>query len=222
MQNIEEGSQNGDNVSTVPPAIIDPAASSPLPTDPAKVTPSTGAQTFQHPSETFLQPDIARSVDYRKEYYKYAIGISTALLAFTMSFQPTLRVMPEYTWLEVVGWIGLGVSTAAGLRVHWVWSKFFSTFQKFDNKGKISEGDIERGKWTSERRLLEKVLIISLIVGVAGVIGFTAFNLKNVALKTDEKAAVEKEQPQSSTTSPTPSNLGSSPAQHNTIPENPR
>ena len=184
--------------------------------------PNTSSQNIQRPSETFLQADIDRSVDYRKEYYKYVLGISTALLAFTMSFQPTLRAMPEFTCLEVIGWIGLGVSIAAGLRVHMVWSKFYATTQKYYNKGLVDKGDIVRKKYTSERRFLEVILTISLMVGVAGVISFTAFNLKNVALKTDEKATGQKDQSQPSTGVPTPSGVAPSPPQHITKPDNSR
>lgn len=222
MQDTVEGSLNGVGVSTAPPVTVESGAFSPPPTDPAPVTPNTVAQNIQRPSETFLQADIDRSVDYRKEYYKYALGTSTALLAFTMSFQPTLRVMPEYTYLEVVGWIGLGLSTAAGVRVHMVWSKFYATFQKYDNKGLAAEGQVVREKCNFQRRRLDAILIIGLIVGVVGVIGFTAINLKNVALKTDESAFGQKDKPQQSTASPTPNETPISPPRDVTKPNNPR
>jgi hypothetical protein len=150
------------------------------------------AATAKRPSETFLQADIARSADYRKEYYKYALGIATALLAFSISFQPTLRIPPERTGFEVAGWIFLAIAIAAGVRLHMVWSKYYASFQKFDNKGRRELGKSVRDRCNLERHIEEWVLLLGLIGGVAGIVVFTASNLKNVALKTDDKPAVER------------------------------
>src|SRR6185312_13504540 len=100
----------------------------------ALAPPRPKARERDRPGETFLQADIGRSMDYRKAYYKYAVGIATALLAFTVSFQPTLRMAPQMRSLEFIGWAGLGVAVAAGVRVHMVWAKFYASFQKYDNK----------------------------------------------------------------------------------------
>ncbi|MBP2461173.1 MULTISPECIES: hypothetical protein [unclassified Rhizobium] len=147
----------------------------------------------RNPSETFLRGDIEISAEYRREYYKYILAISTTLLAFTVSFQPTLRVPPEHLWLEMIGWAGLGVAVAAGVRVHMVWSKFYAVTQKYLNKGKKEEGYAVRKRCHQERRILEVLMLVGLIIGVAGVVGFTAANLKNVAIKTDETRVPELE-----------------------------
>jgi hypothetical protein len=175
---------------TEPSAVAQPSGAEPLaparpePAQPASRPLASGQDP--RPAESFLLADIERSRDYRKEYYKYAIGIATSLLAFTLAFQPTLRSAPQNLWMEIVGWIGLGIAAAAGVRVHMTWAEFFITFRDFDNKGLREDGKKERGRLTSQRRFLEWLMIVGLVVGVAGVIGFTASNLHNVALKTTD------------------------------------
>lgn len=137
------------------------------------------------PAESFLLADIERARDYRKEYYKYAIGIATSLLAFTIAFQPTLRTAPQNVWMEIVGWIALGIAVAAGLRVHIIWSEFFITFRDHDNVGQKAKGDEARRKLTTTRRVLDFLLLAGLLIGAAGVIGFAGSNLHNIALKGD-------------------------------------
>lgn len=139
------------------------------------------------PSETFLQADLDRAADYRKEYYKYGLTIATALLAFTVSFRPQLAAPPEHTWLVFLGWAGLGIAVASGLRVHMVWAKFFASFQKYDNKRRRDLGEAARGKLTRERRILDVTQLAALLVGVVGVATYTGVNLDKVALKNETK-----------------------------------
>jgi hypothetical protein len=128
------------------------------------------------PGEAFLRDDIDRSNDYRKEYYKYAIGIATALLAFTVSFQPQLAARPEGMWLAFVGWAGLGVAVLAGVRLHHVWSRFYISYRNHDNRGHKGEGQKVRAALTSRRHLLEGLLFFGLVFGMGGVVAFTAIN----------------------------------------------
>jgi hypothetical protein len=134
----------------------------------------------------FLQKNIDRSIDYRKEYYKYNIGIATALLAFTVSFPSTLSTI-EYPWLIFAAWIGLGAAVLSGVGSHYLWSLFFITWRNYDNRGDRKKGQEERGPITALRRLLDGLQIVGLIVGVGGVVGFAGLNLGNIALK--EKTA---------------------------------
>ena len=92
----------------------------------------------------------------------------------------------------MVGWAGLGLAIASGVRIHMVWSKFFAVTQKYLNKGLTKEAQVAREKCHMERRFFEVILLITFLVGVAGVIGFTAANLKNVALKTDDSSNAQK------------------------------
>src|SRR4051794_39844651 len=82
----------------------------------------------------FLQKNIDRSIDFRKEYYKYSIGIATALLAFTVSFPSTLSNIDHAT-LIFSAWAGLGVAVLSGVAAHILWSNFFITWRNFDNRG---------------------------------------------------------------------------------------
>ena len=81
----------------------------------------------------FLQKNIDRSIDYRKEYYKYNIGISTALLAFTVSFPSTLSKV-DYPNLIFTAWAGLGVAVLSGVAAHILWSNFFISWRDYDNR----------------------------------------------------------------------------------------
>ena len=135
-------------------------------------------------TETSLQRDIDRSIDYRREYYKYAIGIASALLAFTVSFPPQLTRAPDCSWIMMVGWLALGFAIVAGVRAHMVWAKFFITFRNHDNRGD-REGGATRRRWlTRERRIEDIILIVGFSVGVVCVVIFTAINLDHVAVKT--------------------------------------
>jgi hypothetical protein len=134
----------------------------------------------------FLQKNIDRSIDYRKEYYKYNIGIATALLAFTVSFPSTLSKV-DYPNLIFAAWIGLGVAVLSGVASHALWSSFFITWRNYDNRGLRPQGQAARAPITRWRRLLDVLQIVGLIVGVGGVVLFAGLNLGNIALK--EKAA---------------------------------
>jgi hypothetical protein len=159
------------------------------PGDQVSVKPVSVDPKVQEPvrlEKDFLQKNIDRSIDYRKEYYKYNIGIATALLAFTVSFPSTLSTI-EYPWLIFAAWIGLGAAVLSGVGSHYLWSLFFITWRNYDNRGDRKKGQEERGPITALRRLLDGLQIVGLIVGVGGVVGFAGLNLGNIALK--EKTA---------------------------------
>jgi hypothetical protein len=111
------------------------------------------------------------------------------LLAFTVSFQPQLAVRPEGIWLAFVGWAGLGAAILAGVRLHYVWSRFFISFRDYDNRGHKDEGRKVRANLNWWRHLLESLLFYGLVFGVGGVVGFTAINLKNIAVKGEGQAS---------------------------------
>jgi hypothetical protein len=130
----------------------------------------------------FLQNNIDRSIDYRREYYKYNIGIATALLAFTVSFPSTLSKV-DYSYLIFAAWGGLGVAVLSAVATHILWSNFFITWRNLDNKGQPEKGRATRAQLTRPRRLLDALQIIGLIVGVVGVVLFAGLNLGNISPK---------------------------------------
>ena len=146
----------------------------------------------------FLQQNIDRSIDYRKEYYKYNIGIATALLAFTVSFPSTLSKV-DYPNLIFGAWAGLGVAVLSAVATHILWSSFFITWRDYDNRGRSPEGKRARAPITLLRRSFDVLQIVGLTVGVCGVVVFAGLNLGNIALK--EKAALPVP-PTSGATSP--------------------
>jgi hypothetical protein len=138
-----------------------------------------------------LQADLEHAVDYRKEYYKYAISIATALLAFTVSFPPQLSKAPDATWLLFLGWAGLGVAVLSGVCVHRVWAELFIGFRDHDNRGRREDGLKVRKSLNSERRFLDVARMVGLAADVVCVVIFAEANLKSLAPKTDS-ARVEK------------------------------
>lgn len=140
------------------------------------------------PDAGWVLADINRSVDYRKEYYKYSIGIATALLAFSISFPPALTAI-DYVSLVRVAWISLGISILCGVSVHYVWSKFFISYRDFDNRGFRDTGQKKRKILTKIRRVLEYLHFFSLLIGVLGIAVFASINYQHVALHASDSPA---------------------------------
>jgi hypothetical protein len=85
---------------------------------------SVDARTDWSIDKDFLQNDITRAIDFRKEYYKYTITIATALFAFTVSFPPNLTAI-ALPGLIIATWVGLGVAVILGVLVPFMWARFF-------------------------------------------------------------------------------------------------
>jgi hypothetical protein len=132
------------------------------------------------PGAEWVLKDIDRSIDYRKKYYEYSVAIATALLAFSMSFPPTLTAI-HYVILVRVAWVALGISILCGVTVHFAWSKFFISFRDFDNLNRRDEGMLNRKKWTSLRRTMEFLQFLSLLIGVMGMSIFAGVNYQYIA-----------------------------------------
>ena len=138
------------------------------------------------PGADWVQADIARSVDLRKEYYKYTIGIATALLAFTISFPPSLTSVSSVLQVQIA-WIALGITILCGVAAHYAWSKFFISFRDLDNRGDHTSGVNWRKKLTTVRRILEIVQFVTLFIGVLGIAWFASSNFGHIALHSGDK-----------------------------------
>lgn len=150
-------------------------------TDPTEtITPSE-----HRPGAEWVLKDIDRSIDYRKKYYDYSVTIATALLAFSISFPPTLTAV-HFVILVRLAWVALGISILCGVTVHFAWSKFFISFRDFDNRQHRDKGERNRKKWTLVRRAMEFLQFVCLLIGVMGMSIFAGVNYQYVALHTNE------------------------------------
>lgn len=158
----------------------------------------------------FLQKNIDRSVDFRKEYYKYSLGISTALLAFTVSFPPNLSTI-SCPLLIFIAWAGLGSAVVAGVLAHDLWSRFFITWRNYDNKRNSDRGENVRERITWWRRKADIVQLLGLAIGVACIVMFAGVNITNIAPK-ESKAAATSSVAVSTVARPATQTLGQTPA----------
>lgn len=150
-------------------------------TDPTE----TNIPDEHRPGAEWVLKDIDRSIDYRQKYYKYSVTIATALLAFSISFPPTLTAVHNVIVVKVA-WVALGISILCGVTAHFAWSKFFISFRDFDNRKRPDEGKLNRKKWTLVRRVMEFFQFLCLLIGVMGMSIFAAVNYQYLALHTND------------------------------------
>ncbi len=153
--------------------------------EPSGGHPASSTALNHRPGADWVLKDIDRSVDYRRKFYEYSITIATALLAFSISFPPTLTAV-HYVFLVRIAWIALGVSVLCGVSIHFAWSKFFISFRNFDNKGNRDKGERSRKGWTSLRKWMELIQFLTLLVGVLGMSVFAGVNYQNIAPHANE------------------------------------
>jgi hypothetical protein len=169
-----------ENTESNSPAETVPAETVLAQTAPAQTLPTQTLPTGTRPGAEWVIKDIDRSVEYRKKYYEYSITIATALLAFSISFPPTLTAV-HYVFLVRIAWLALGVSILCGVSIHFAWSKFFISFRNLDNRGHRDEGELRRKKWTSLRKTMELVQFLTLLIGVMGMSVFAGVNYQYIA-----------------------------------------
>ncbi|HCQ53248.1 MAG TPA: hypothetical protein DIV82_03810 [Brevundimonas diminuta] len=134
------------------------------------------------------QANVERSLTFRREYYKYALGLATALLAFSVTIQPLLSRAPVHLWLLIPTWLSLGLAFYAGLRLHLIWAKFLVTYS--DHRTDRAAGNRARGPITASRRFHDGLLVVTLALGAIGIAAFAALNLTYIAPKTEAAADV--------------------------------
>jgi hypothetical protein len=124
-----------------------------------------------------LHRDLAFANAYRQEFIKSLILIAGALFAFSVSFRPELRAVAR-EGLFWVAWIALGISMLGGFAQLAAWERFYSSYQRFDWKGR--DGKHRRASITLGRRIALFCQVVGFVVGVAALGSFTALNLANV------------------------------------------
>jgi len=140
-----------------------------LPRDPSAHRPSIEA----------LQRDIEFANTYRLEKLKTMLAVTTALLAFTVSFRPKLSPV-DLEWAMVTGWIGLSAALLTGIATMQAWEQFYISYRDYDWKGKSVEGKQYRKVATRWRRALFTCQCVGFLVGVSGIGLFAVVNVDHV------------------------------------------
>jgi hypothetical protein len=120
--------------------------------------------------------DLGFANAYRQEFIKSLILIAGALFAFSVAFRPELRAVAHEN-LFWISWIGLGLSMLGGFTQLAAWERFYSSYQRFDWKGR--KGKSYRQVITAIRRVALFFQVCGFVIGVAALGSFTAFNLTN-------------------------------------------
>lgn len=129
------------------------------------------------PNIESVHRDLAVANAYRQEFIKSLILICGGLFAFSVAFRPELRAV-EHETLFWIAWIGLAVSMFGGFGQLAAWERFYSSYQRFEWKGK--DGRSWREATTFLRRVSLILQVAGFVVGVAAFGSFTALNLGNV------------------------------------------
>jgi hypothetical protein len=137
-----------------------------------------GNDAAPKPTIEAIQRDIALANTYRIELIKYLLAIAAALLAFTVTFRPTLwRV--DLAWAMWCGWFGLGLSLIGGMFHMLGWDHYYKSYRDYDHKGKAQAGKAARHSINQWRRSAMILQFGGFIIGVAGVALFAAANIDN-------------------------------------------
>lgn len=99
-----------------------------------------------------LHKDIALANTYRLETTKLLLTIVTALLAFTVSFRPTLKTV-ECEKLMWIGWLALAASLGGGIFELFGWENFYISYRRDYKKWKEDIAAVVRGKSGGRRPL---------------------------------------------------------------------
>ena len=134
-------------------------------------------EAMQTPSIEALHRDIALANQYRLELIKLLMTLCAGILAFTVSFRPSLRDV-QSSWLMWSGWIGLGVSMVGGMIHMHGWDRFYISFRNFEHRGK--SGKDKRRQINRWRRVGMIAQFVGFALGVLAVALFAAANLGNV------------------------------------------
>ena len=141
------------------------------------MTQAPAGPTGPVPPIEVLQTDIGFANQFRLELIKTSLTISAALLAFTVTFRPSLTV-PRWEWMMWVSWIGLGLSCLGAMGNMYGWEQFYISYR--DYKDDIPKGKEVRNTITCWRRFSMFIQFAGFAVGVLALAIFAAANLDNV------------------------------------------
>ena len=131
----------------------------------------------QRPTIDALHRDIALANQYRLELIKLLMTLCAAILAFTVSFRPSLRDV-QSSWLMWAGWIGLGISMVGGMIHMHGWDRFYVSYRDYEHRD--LSGECKRRQINRWRRAGMIAQFAGFAVGVLAVAIFAAANIANV------------------------------------------
>jgi hypothetical protein len=131
------------------------------------------------PTIEAVHRDVEFANKYRLALFKHLLTLAAAILAFTVSFRPTLTRV-DLGWLMWGGWIALGVSLFCGMLNMLLWSHYYISYRDYDWKGKGFEGKAHRHFITAWRRFMMFFQFLGFAAGVLGIAIFAAVNFQNV------------------------------------------
>ncbi|MEP7121885.1 MAG: hypothetical protein ABJE95_13275 [Byssovorax sp.] len=142
------------------------------------------------PTVDAMHRDVAFANIFRLEGIKTSIAIAGALLAFTVTFRPTLREV-TWQWMMLVAWLMLGTSILGGLLNLYGWERFYISYRDHDWEHRFRESaDVRKqlGKkartWVTRWRSAGAIFQwVGLLGGVVLLAVFSWQNLPNVLPK---------------------------------------
>jgi hypothetical protein len=135
-------------------------------------------ETERKPTIESVHKNVELGNTYRMELLKQSLTIAAAILAFSVTFRPTLTRV-DYPWLMWGGWLALGVSVACGMLHMLLWSHFYLSHRDFDWHDLPAEGKARRKLITSWRRFVMFLQFLGFAGGVVGIGLFAALNFQN-------------------------------------------
>lgn len=143
-----------------------------------------------------VHQNIAFANSYRLELLKLSMAIAAGLLAFTVTFRPTLAPV-AWPWAMWLGWAGLAISVIGGMVHMEGWDHYYKSYRDIDWKlretpAKAKElGDAARRRINGWRRWGMLSQYIGLAVGVLGVGLFAGLNIDNAPARSTPGFASE-------------------------------
>ena len=138
----------------------------------------TTEKHVRKPTIESVHKNVELGNSYRMELLKQSLTIAAAILAFTVTFRPTLTRV-DYAWLMWGGWLALGVSVACGMLHMLLWSHFYLSHRDYDWHDRPVEGKAHRKFITGWRRFVMLLQFLGLACGVTGIGLFAALNFAN-------------------------------------------
>ncbi len=130
------------------------------------------------PTIESIHSNVEWANNYRLELIKLVMTLSAGVLAFTVSFRPSLKQVDE-PLLMWIGWVGLGLSLVGGMIHMQGWDRFYISYRDFDWNGE--DGKAARKKINCWRRFGMLLQYLGFAAGIIAIAIFSALNIGNVA-----------------------------------------